>query len=58
MLNLIIRQVTQLKEGTQMPPVDQLIRQLMDIANSENPACANCDKRDKTTMFFCVTCGI
>ncbi|KAK0166521.1 hypothetical protein PV328_004933 [Microctonus aethiopoides] len=50
-------QVTQLKEGTQMPPVDQLIRQLMDIANSENPACANCDKRDKTTMFFCVTCG-
>ncbi|XP_063985367.1 RING finger protein 207-like [Diachasmimorpha longicaudata] len=53
----ICKQMTQLKEGSQLPPADQLMRQLIEIANSENPACANCDKRDKTTMFFCTTCG-
>ncbi|XP_011301531.1 RING finger protein 207 [Fopius arisanus] len=53
----ICGQMTQLKEGSQLPPADQLMRQLIEIANSENPACANCDKRDKTTMFFCTTCG-
>ncbi|XP_034938049.1 RING finger protein 207-like [Chelonus insularis] len=53
----ICGQITQLEEGAQMPPVDQLICQLVEIANSENPACANCDKRDKSTMFFCTTCG-
>ncbi|XP_015183062.1 PREDICTED: RING finger protein 207-like isoform X4 [Polistes dominula] len=50
-------QQTQLKEGAQLPPLDQLIRQLVELANSENPPCANCDKRDKSTMFFCTTCG-
>ncbi|XP_011862094.1 PREDICTED: RING finger protein 207-like isoform X2 [Vollenhovia emeryi] len=50
-------QQTQLKDGAQLPPSDQLIRQLVELANSENPPCANCDKRDKTTMFFCTTCG-
>ncbi|XP_067214301.1 RING finger protein 207-like isoform X3 [Linepithema humile] len=53
----ICGQQTQLKEGAQLPPPDQLIRQLVELANSENPPCANCDKRDKTTMFFCTTCG-
>lgn len=53
----ISRQQTQLKEGAQLPPPDQLIRQLVELANSENPPCANCDKRDKSTMFFCTTCG-
>lgn len=52
------RQVTQLKEGAQLPPPDHLMRQLVELANSENPPCANCDKRDKTTMFFCTTCGL
>ncbi|XP_076479361.1 RING finger protein 207 isoform X5 [Bombus vancouverensis nearcticus] len=50
-------QQTQLKDGAQQPPPDQLIRQLVELANSENPPCANCDKRDKSTMFFCTTCG-
>ncbi|XP_029175878.1 RING finger protein 207-like isoform X3 [Nylanderia fulva] len=50
-------QQTQLKDGAQLPPPDQLIRQLVELANSENPPCANCDKRDKSTMFFCTTCG-
>ncbi|XP_076233820.1 RING finger protein 207 isoform X3 [Calliopsis andreniformis] len=50
-------QHTQLKDGAQLPPPDQLIRQLVELANSENPPCANCDKRDKSTMFFCTTCG-
>lgn len=54
---LIHRQQTQLKDGAQLPPPDQLIRQLVELANSENPPCANCDKRDKSTMFFCTTCG-
>ncbi|XP_054004193.1 RING finger protein 207-like isoform X2 [Hylaeus anthracinus] len=53
----ICGQQTQLKDGTQLPPSDQLIRQLVELANSENPPCANCDKRDKSTMFFCTTCG-
>ncbi|XP_076479359.1 RING finger protein 207 isoform X3 [Bombus vancouverensis nearcticus] len=53
----ICGQQTQLKDGAQQPPPDQLIRQLVELANSENPPCANCDKRDKSTMFFCTTCG-
>ncbi|XP_015438981.1 PREDICTED: RING finger protein 207-like [Dufourea novaeangliae] len=53
----ICGQHTQLKDGTQVPPSDQLIRQLIELANSKNPPCANCDKRDKSTMFFCTTCG-
>ncbi|XP_012277774.1 RING finger protein 207 isoform X2 [Orussus abietinus] len=53
----ICGQITQLKDGSQLPPSDQLMRQLVEIANSENPPCANCDKRDKSTMFFCTTCG-
>ncbi|XP_011260345.1 RING finger protein 207 isoform X3 [Camponotus floridanus] len=53
----ICGQQTQLKDGAQLPPPDQLIHQLVELANSENPPCANCDKRDKSTMFFCTTCG-
>ncbi|XP_076654074.1 RING finger protein 207 isoform X3 [Halictus rubicundus] len=53
----ICRQQTQLSDGAQLPPSDQLIRQLVELANSKNPPCANCDKRDKSTMFFCTTCG-
>ncbi|XP_011701848.1 PREDICTED: RING finger protein 207-like [Wasmannia auropunctata] len=53
----ICGQQTQLKDGSQLPPPDQLIHQLVELANSENPPCANCDKRDKSTMYFCTTCG-
>ncbi|XP_031832713.1 RING finger protein 207 isoform X3 [Nomia melanderi] len=53
----ICGQQMQLKDGAQLPPSDQLIRQLIELANSKNPPCANCDKRDKSTMFFCTTCG-
>ncbi|XP_076390958.1 RING finger protein 207 isoform X2 [Megachile rotundata] len=53
----ICGQQTQLKDGAQLPPPDHLMRQLVELANSENPPCANCDKRDKSTMFFCTTCG-
>ncbi|XP_076293150.1 RING finger protein 207 isoform X2 [Lasioglossum baleicum] len=53
----ICRQQTQLSDGAQLPPSDQLMRQLVELANSKNPPCANCDKRDKSTMFFCTTCG-
>ncbi|KAJ8679580.1 hypothetical protein QAD02_015367 [Eretmocerus hayati] len=53
----ICGQITQLKDGMQQPPSDLLMRQLVQFANCENPPCANCDKRDKTTMYFCITCG-
>ncbi|CAG9770285.1 unnamed protein product [Ceutorhynchus assimilis] len=50
------RQPTILKDGTFLPPPDTLMRQLIDIANSENPPCCNCDKRDRANMYFCNTC--
>ncbi|XP_019769533.1 RING finger protein 207 isoform X1 [Dendroctonus ponderosae] len=50
------RQPTMLKDGTFLPPPDTLMRQLIDIANSENPPCCNCDKRDRANMFYCNTC--
>ncbi|KAJ8957879.1 hypothetical protein NQ318_001875 [Aromia moschata] len=46
-----------LKDGSALPPPDTLMRQLIDIANSENPPCSNCDKRDRANMFYCNTCG-
>ncbi|VEN53443.1 unnamed protein product, partial [Callosobruchus maculatus] len=51
------RQPTMLKDGTALPPADSLMRQLIDIANSENPPCSNCDKRDRQNMYYCNTCG-
>lgn len=51
------RQLTQLKDGNVLPPVDNLVRQLLEISNSENPPCANCDKRDRSNMHYCNTCG-
>ncbi|CAH1111826.1 unnamed protein product [Psylliodes chrysocephalus] len=52
------RQPTMLKDGSTLPPPDSLMRQLIDIANSENPPCSNCDKRDRQNMYYCNTCGI
>ncbi|EFA04936.1 RING finger protein 207 isoform X1 [Tribolium castaneum] len=51
------RQPTLLKDGSMLPPPDSLMRQLIDIANSENPPCSNCDKRDRANMYYCNTCG-
>ncbi|XP_057654529.1 RING finger protein 207-like isoform X1 [Diorhabda carinulata] len=51
------RQATMLKDGSTLPPPDLLMRQLIDIANSENPPCSNCDKRDRSNMYYCNTCG-
>ncbi|KAL1501591.1 hypothetical protein ABEB36_006888 [Hypothenemus hampei] len=51
------RQPTMLKDGNFLPPPDTLMRELIDIANSENPPCCNCDKRDRANMFYCNTCG-
>ncbi|XP_049804654.1 uncharacterized protein LOC126248059 isoform X1 [Schistocerca nitens] len=50
-------QQTVLKEGTTLPPPDYLMTQLIELSNAENPPCANCDKRDKASMYFCSTCG-
>ncbi|XP_059490356.1 RING finger protein 207-like isoform X2 [Neocloeon triangulifer] len=50
-------QKTVLKDGAPLPPPDHLLRQLIDMYNAENPACANCDKRNRAAMYFCHTCG-
>lgn len=49
---------TLLKDGLSVPPSDLLMRQLIELANAENPPCANCDKRDRASMFFCSTCEL
>uniref|UniRef100_A0A146KLE1 RING finger protein 207 n=3 Tax=Lygus hesperus TaxID=30085 RepID=A0A146KLE1_LYGHE len=48
---------TTLKDNCQLPPPDTLMRHLIDLANTDNPPCSNCDKRDRPSMFFCSTCG-
>ncbi|KAL1115565.1 hypothetical protein AAG570_005855 [Ranatra chinensis] len=48
---------TQLKDGCTLPPPDTVIRHLIDLANTDNPPCSNCDKRDRPSMYFCSTCG-
>lgn len=54
---MIIRTQTTLKEGVQLPPPDYLMCKLIEMVNIENPPCANCDKRDFSSMHFCSTCG-
>ncbi|XP_054267743.1 RING finger protein 207-like isoform X2 [Macrosteles quadrilineatus] len=50
-------QSTQLKDNSSVPQTDLLMRQLIELYNAENPPCANCDKRDRSSMYFCSTCG-
>lgn len=38
-------------------PSDLLMKKLVDLLNSDNPPCANCDKRDRSSMYFCTTCS-
>lgn len=54
---MISRTQTTLKEGVQLPPPDYLMCKLIEMVNIENPPCANCDKRDSSSMYFCSTCG-
>lgn len=57
LVDVCCRQLTLLKDGNVLPPIDNLMRQLLEISNSENPPCANCDKRDRSNMHYCNTCG-
>lgn len=57
MICLPFRTQTTLKEGVQLPPPDYLMCKLIEMVNVENPPCANCDKRDPSSMYFCSTCG-
>lgn len=47
---------TAMKDNCLLPPPDTVMRHLIDLANTDNPPCSNCDKRDRPSMFFCNTC--
>ena len=55
--NLLCRQMTALRDGQSLPPSDNLIRFLVESTSEEYPSCANCDRNEKSPMFFCNTCG-
>lgn len=46
-----------MKEGSTHPPPDYLVHFVVESSNDEKPVCANCDKGDRSPMFFCDTCG-
>lgn len=54
-LVLLYRAQTE-SDGSALPN-DLLLKKLIDLFNMDNPPCANCDKRDRTSMFFCATCS-
>ena len=56
-LFFIHRKITQLRDGHSLPPSDNLIRFIMESTCEEFPSCANCDRNEKSPMFFCNTCG-
>ena len=51
------RKVTSLRDGHSVPPTDSLLRFLVESSSDEFPSCANCDRNEKSPMFFCNTCG-
>ena len=53
----IFRKITQLRDGHSLPPSDNLIRFIMESTYEDFPSCANCDRNEKSQMFFCNTCG-
>ena len=53
----ICRKVTSLRDGHANPPTDSLLRFLVESSSDEFPSCANCDRNEKSPMFFCNTCG-
>ena len=54
---LFCRKLTPLRDGHSLPPSDTLIRFLVESTCEEVPTCANCDRNEKSPMFFCNTCG-
>jgi len=52
----ICRKVTSLRDGHSVPPTDSLLRFLVESSSDEYPSCANCDRNEKSPMFFCNTC--
>ena len=56
-LFFIFRKITQLRDGHSLPPSDNLIRFIMESTYEDFPSCANCDRNEKSQMFFCNTCG-
>ena len=54
---LFSRKITQLRDGHSLPPSDNLIRFIMESTYEDFPSCANCDRNEKSQMFFCNTCG-
>jgi len=53
----ICGKVTSLRDGHSLPPTDSLLRFLVESSSDEFPSCANCDRNEKSPMFFCNTCG-
>ena len=53
----ICRKLTPLRDGHSLPPSDHLLRFLVESTCEEFPKCANCDRNEKSPMFFCNTCG-
>lgn len=51
------RKSTPLRDGHSLPPSDHLLRFLVESTCEEIPKCANCDRNEKSPMFFCNTCG-
>ena len=51
------RKITSLRDGHSVPPTDSLLRFLVESSSDEYPSCANCDRNEKSPMFFCNTCG-
>jgi len=49
--------LTPLRDGHSLPPSDHLLRFLVESTCEEFPRCANCDRDEKSPMFFCNTCG-
>lgn len=47
---------TQLKDGMG-PPVDHLLRFLLQASADTQPTCANCDNKSRVPMYYCNTCG-
>ncbi|CAL8110482.1 unnamed protein product [Orchesella dallaii] len=47
---------TALKDGSG-PPVDHLVRFLLQATSDTQPSCANCDNKSRIPMYYCNTCG-
>ena len=56
-LFLTSRHATVLRENTSLPPKDELVQYLLKSTNDEYPKCSNCDRNEKSAMFYCNTCG-